>query len=160
MLQVLSFLLTSRRRNTASPLSHLGIPRCGTSQTGRQNAAWALCPGLSKGANGPLSQQWNTQMVRCCSFNTGIFVFFFHFGRMPLSLFVKFVAGLTTKCPVKENLWSRKGGFNWTPNDGNAHPHSLSRSEPPSMSVSTTLEAVSLLVWHRSGQYVPRGSAS
>ena len=44
-----------------------------------------------------------------------------HFGRMPYRLFAKFVAGLATKCPVKEKVWSRKGGFNWTKNDGDAH---------------------------------------
>ena len=50
------------------------------------------------------------------------FRFFFCISaRMLLSFFVR-VVGLATKCPVKENFWSRKGGFNWTKNDGNAHP--------------------------------------
>ena len=43
----------------------------------------------------------------CC-----VFVFF-HFGRMPLSFLVKFVAGFATKCHVKENGREkavRKGG--------------------------------------------------
>ena len=34
--------------------------------------------------------------------------FFWHFGRMPLSLFAKLVAGLATKCPVKEHFWVTK----------------------------------------------------
>ena len=48
--------------------------------------------------------------------NTVIFcVFVFAFRpNAPLVFFVKCVAGLATKCPVKEKLWSRKSGFKWT----------------------------------------------
>ena len=45
----------------------------------------------------------------CC-----IFVFCFAFRPNVLSFFAKIVAGLTRKCTVKGEIWSRKAGFNWT----------------------------------------------
>ena len=38
----------------------------------------------------------------------------FLFLQHSLVFFVKFVAGLATKCAVKDTFWSRKGGFNGT----------------------------------------------
>ena len=35
-------------------------------------------------------------------------------AECPSRFFVKFVAGLATKWPVKDKFGSRKGGFNWT----------------------------------------------
>ena len=73
----------------------------------------------SEDANRQFSQHLNTQIVRFCLFNTFVFSFFVFAGRPNAPLFfVNFVAGLATKCSVKGNFLSRKGGFNWTINDG------------------------------------------
>ena len=50
------------------------------------------------------------------------FPFFCIPAGCPSRFLVKFVAGLATTCTVKENFLSRKGGFFWTKNDGDAHP--------------------------------------
>ena len=48
-------------------------------------------------------------------------VFFFFFACLSF-FFAKFGARLATPCLVHETFWSREGGFNWTQNDGDAHP--------------------------------------
>ena len=46
---------------------------------------------------------------------------FVHFDRMPVSCFVKFVAGLATQCTVKEKTGHEKVGSIGQENDGDAH---------------------------------------
>ena len=59
------------------------------------------------------------------------FFFFFFFS--------KFVAGLATKCPVKEKCCSRKGWFNWTiKKDADAHPYSTTFRSQNSLNRPTT----------------------
>ena len=71
----------------------------------------------------------NTQTVRFCSFNTVVFSFLFAFrARASLVFFFFFLRilwqGWQRNAPVKDFL-SRKGRFNWTKNDGDAHPWRL-----------------------------------
>ena len=117
--------------------------------------------GAPKGSQGPPStkhQHLNTQIVRflfiqhCC-----LFVFFCISAECPSRFFfVKYVATLATTSPVKETFWSRKGGFNWTKNNGDAHPYDSFRVLPPSC-----VELACVVVayqWHATVRGTPAAS--
>ena len=63
-----------------------------------------------------------------CLFAQNMYIFrddVFAFRPNALFVFVKFVAGLATKCLVKEKFWSRKGGFYWKKTTGTHIPSRL-----------------------------------
>ena len=102
------------------------------------------------------------QIVLFCLSNTVVFSCFFFFcisAKCP-SRFAKFVAGLATKCPVRENFGHEKGGFNWTKKRwGRTSPAYDDRRRLPSAQVKAmgwTPSKISYEYhWFRAGGHIP-----